>query len=245
MCICTRGGRKIVRPRKLMAQEAPNGPSQRFYGLYTKRRHQNPSVTCPWDAFLSSAQPSAESTNPLCASAIEAEMGSFLSRPAVHPSGGLFEPPGCLPEPYMCFWLLVQHENVELVCWGGVTLAGRIKSECPPFPSPGCAIGYGGHWGPRGVFFFTPARFFYFYGACILVCSVSCEQHNGDVVGIFFLCACGNATHELIKYIHELQDIMMNGIARHQKVGLRGFSTSCPFASPSIHNMKGNNKSHR
>ena len=112
MCICTRGGRKIVRPRKLMAQEAPNGPSQRFYGLYTKRRHQTPSVTCPWDAFLSFAQPSAESTNPLCAATIEAEMRSFLSRPAFHPTGGLFELLGCLPEPCICLWLLSQHENV-------------------------------------------------------------------------------------------------------------------------------------
>ena len=118
MCICTRGDRKIVRPRKLMAQEAPNGPSQRFYGLYTKRRHQTPSVTCPWDAFLSFAQPSAESTNPLCAATIEAEMRSFLSRPAFHPTGGLFELLGCLPEPCICLWLLSQHENVGLVSWG-------------------------------------------------------------------------------------------------------------------------------
>ena len=59
-------------------------------------------------------------------------MRSFLSRPAVHPSGGLFEPLGCLPEPYMCFWLLVQHENVELVCWGGV------GGQHPRQPLSGC-----------------------------------------------------------------------------------------------------------
>ena len=96
MCICTRGGRKIVRPRKLMAQEAPNGPSQRFYGLYTKRRHQNPSVTCPWDAFLSSAQPSADSTNPLCASTIEAEMRSFFFSAGLPPQRGAISAAGLL-----------------------------------------------------------------------------------------------------------------------------------------------------
>ena len=63
-------------------------------------------------------------------------MRSFLSRPAFHPTGGLFELLGCLPEPCVCLWLLSQHENVGLVSWGR---GGRQQSLQPLYGCMGVA----------------------------------------------------------------------------------------------------------